>query len=266
MDDVNLRRDEIMTIARAQGRVIVEDLARRFAVTPQTIRKDLNELCDQRLLSRIHGGAVIASGVENVGYEARRFIARDEKQAIGAAAAALIPNNASLFVNIGTTTEEVARALLDHEGLMVITNNINVATILYRHPRIEVIIAGGPVRRSDGGIVGGAAVDFVRQFKVDFAVIGASAIDEAGALLDFDYREVRVSQAIIGNARQVILVADRLKLERSAPVRIGHVSQINVFITDRLVSPPLAAICRSHGVRVIETGSAADADSESENA
>jgi DeoR family glycerol-3-phosphate regulon repressor len=261
MEDLNLRRQEILAIARAQGRVSVEDLAGRFSVTPQTIRKDLNELCDQRLLSRVHGGALIASGVENIGYEARRFIAQDEKRAIGAAAAEIIPNNSSLFVNIGTTTEEVARALLDHEGLLVITNNINVATILYRHPRIEVIVAGGPVRRSDGGIIGAAAVDFIRQFKVDHAVIGASAIDEEGALLDFDYREVRVSQAIIGNARQVILVSDRLKFERSAPVRIGHISQVNVFVTDQLSSAPIAEQCRTHGVRVIEARpSAPDAE------
>ena len=252
MEDLNLRRQEILAIARVQGRVSVEELAGRFSVTPQTIRKDLNELCDQRLLSRVHGGALIASGVENIGYEARRFIAQDEKRAIGAAAAKIIPDNSSLFVNIGTTTEEVARALLDHEGLLVITNNINVATILYRHPRIEVIVAGGPVRRSDGGIIGGAAVDFISQFKVDHAVIGASAIDEEGALLDFDYREVRVSQAIIGNARQVILVSDRLKFERSAPVRIGHISQVNVFVTDQMISAPVAELCRAHGVRVIE--------------
>jgi DeoR family glycerol-3-phosphate regulon repressor len=252
VEDLNLRRQEILALARSQGRVNVEELAGRFEVTPQTIRKDLNELCEQRVLSRIHGGAVIASGVENVGYEARRFIAQDEKKAIGTAAAQLIPNNSSLFVNIGTTTEEVARALLDHEGLLVITNNIHVANILYHHPRIEVIIAGGPVRRTDGGIVGSAAVDFIRQFKVDHAVIGASAIDEEGALLDFDYREVRVSQAIIGNARQVILVSDRLKFERSAPIRIGHISQIDVFVTDQIVSAPVADLCRTHGVRIVE--------------
>jgi DeoR family glycerol-3-phosphate regulon repressor len=259
VDDVNLRRQEILALARSQGRVAVEDLSVRFAVTPQTIRKDLNDLCDQRLLSRVHGGAIIASGVENVGYEARRFISQDEKKAIGATAAALIPNNSSLFINIGTTTEEVARALLDHEGLLVITNNVNVATILYRQPRIDVIIAGGPVRRSDGGIVGSAAVDFISQFKVDHAVVGTSAIDESGALLDFDYREVRVSQAIISNARQVVLVSDRLKFERSAPVRIGHISQIDVFVTDRLLSAPVAELFRTHGVRVIEALAPGDA-------
>src|SRR5690606_5711544 len=121
------------------------------------------------------------------------------------------------------TTEQVAAALTSHRGLMVVTNNINVANILRKHPGIEVVIAGGVVRHADGGIVGEAAVEFINQFKVDYAVIGVSAIDEDGALLDYDYREVSVARAIIGNARHVILVADRMKLARTAPVRIGHI-------------------------------------------
>ncbi|MBN9264915.1 MAG: DeoR family transcriptional regulator, partial [Hyphomicrobium sp.] len=166
------RQDEIVALAKANGRVLVDELASRFSVTPQTIRKDLNDLCDTRVLTRIHGGALFPSGNENVKYEARRAIASVEKQAIGAAAAALIPNNSSLFINIGTTTEAVGEALADHHELMVITNNINVANRLRVFPGIEVVIAGGVVRGSDGGIVGEAAVDFIRQFKVDFAVIG----------------------------------------------------------------------------------------------
>ncbi|MFN3501556.1 MAG: DeoR/GlpR family DNA-binding transcription regulator, partial [Allorhizobium sp.] len=171
------RQAEIMTLAKEQGRVLVDELAARFAVTPQTIRKDLNDLCDARALNRIHGGAVFPSGNENVKYEARRSMAAGEKQAIGRAAANLIPDNSSLFINIGTTTEAVGEALVDHRELMVITNNINVANRLRVYPSIEVVIAGGVVRGSDGGIVGEAAVDFIRQFKVDFAVIGVSAID-----------------------------------------------------------------------------------------
>lgn len=253
MESITPRQREIVALARAQGRVNVEELAARYEVSAQTIRKDLNQLCDQRIMSRVHGGAVVASGVENLAYEARRFIARDEKAAIGRAAAALIPNDASLFINIGTTTEEVARALSDHHGLLVITNNLHVATLLYPHQNIEVIVAGGPVRRSDGGVIGAAAVDLIRQFKVDYAVIGTSAIDEDGALLDFDYREVRVSQAIIENARQCLLVADSTKFERSAPVRIGHLRDVDVFVTDRLDPPPLRELCRSEAIKLVET-------------
>lgn len=247
------RHAEIIQMAKDQGRVLVDDLALHFNVTPQTIRKDLNDLCDQRMLTRIHGGALFPSGIENLEYEARRKIAADEKEAIGAAAAKLIPDGASLFINIGTTTEAVSKALLDHNGLMVITNNINVANRMRVYPTIEVVIAGGVVRGSDGGIVGEAAVDFIRQFKVDYAVIGASALDHDGALLDFDYREVKVAQAIIENARQVILVSDSTKFERTAPVRIGHLSQVDTFITDRCEIPSIRKICEESEVRLIET-------------
>lgn len=252
MDDLNFRRVEILSIARAQGRVSVDDLAARFEVTPQTIRKDLNDLCDQRLLTRIHGGALFPSGIENVEYEARRKIAAEEKEAIGRAAAALIPDNASLFINIGTTTEAVSKALLDHSGLMVITNNINVANRMRVYPSIEVVIAGGVVRGSDGGVVGEAAVDFIKQFKVDYAVIGASAIDHDGAVLDYDFREVKVAQAIIANARHVILVSDSTKFERTAPVRIAQLSQVDTFITDRCTIPSIRKICAEAEVNLIE--------------
>lgn len=246
------RQSEILNLARMLGRVTVEDLSRRFEVSAQTIRKDLNELCERRSLTRVHGGAIISSGVENLAYEARRFVAAEEKRAIGVAAAALIPNGSSLFINIGTTTEEVANGLRSHEELLVITNNLNVAMQLYRHPRIEVVVAGGTVRRSDGAVIGSSANNLIQQFKVDYAIIGASAIDAEGALLDFDYREVQAAQAIIANARNVILVADSTKFRRTAPVRIGHISQIQTFVTDGGLPAGLANICQSHGIAVIE--------------
>jgi DeoR family glycerol-3-phosphate regulon repressor len=247
------RHKEILDLAKSQGKVLVEELASRFEITPQTIRKDLNELCEQKLLNRIHGGAVFPSGMENMQYEQRRQIAAQEKDSIGRAAARLIPDNASLFVNIGTTTESVGQALLDHGRLMIITNNINVANRLRVYPQFEVVIAGGVVRGTDGGIVGEAAVDFIRQFKVDFAVIGASAIDDDGALLDYDFREVKVAQAIIANARHVILVADSTKFERTAPVRIAHLSQVHTFVTDNCFVSNIRKICRENNVQLIET-------------
>lgn len=249
------RQIEIIDLAKSEGRVLVEELAARFSVTPQTIRKDLNDLCEAQALNRIHGGAIFPSGTENVRYEARRSIAAIEKQAIGRAAAGIIPNKSSLFINIGTTTEAVGEALLDHHELMVITNNINVANRLRIFPSIEVVIAGGVVRGTDGGIVGEAAVDFIRQFKVDYAVIGVSAIDNDGALLDYDFREVKVAQAIIANARHVILVSDSSKFDRTAPVRIGHLSQVHTFITDHCPVASIKGICRESNVNLVETAS-----------
>ncbi len=249
---VHPRHQEIVETARLVGRVGVDELAARFDVTPQTIRKDLNELCRARILSRVHGGAMFPSGTANMEYEQRRLICENEKQFIGRAAAEIIPDNASLFINIGTTTEAVSQALLKRDGLMVITNNINVANRMRVYKQFEIIIAGGVVRASDGGIVGEAAVDFIRQFSVDYAVIGVSAIDQSGALLDYDFREVKVAQAIIENSRHVILVADSTKAERTAPVRIGHLSQVDTFVTDVCKNDKIRAICAENDVELVQ--------------
>ncbi|WP_108880892.1 DeoR family transcriptional regulator [Anderseniella sp. Alg231-50] len=255
---------DILEIARREGRVDVETLALRFEVTPQTIRKDLNDLCDIEKLNRVHGGAVFPSNTVNMAYQARRDISADGKARIARAIAGLIPDNSSLILNIGTTTEQVAYALRRHQGLMVITNNLNVAYILSDAPGVEVVVSGGMVRKSDGGIVGAAAIDLIRQFKVDFAVIGVSAIDEEGCLLDFDYREVRVSQAILGQARTSILAADTSKFERRAPVQIGQLEDLDVFVTDEQPPRSIKKICNVAKVHLkvaeadLATGKAAE--------
>jgi DeoR family glycerol-3-phosphate regulon repressor len=250
----NNRQSKIIELLRQSGRVTVEDLAAHFGVTLQTIRRDLNDLSEAHRVVRVHGGAIVASGVENLAYEARQLVARPHKQLIGQAAAKLIPHNSSLFINIGTTTEEVARALSGHSGLLVITNNLHVANELYRQKAIEIFLTGGTMRHGDGGIVGAATVSQIEQFRVDTAIIGTSAIDATGTLLDFDIREVETSRAIIGHARKIVLVADSSKFSRSAPVRIAHLSEIDTFITDRLPSQAVADMCKECDVEVIEVG------------
>ena len=169
-------------------------------------------------------------------------------------AAELIPDGCSVIVNVGTTTEEVARALVARRDLVVITNNLNVVGILSGTPGKELILAGGIVRQSDGAIVGDEAVGFIRRFRADFAVIGASALDEDGAILDYDMREVAVARAIVENARRTILVCDRLKFERSAPVRICDVSDIHAFVTDAPPPRAFAEACARAGVEVAIAG------------
>ena len=256
----NYRQSEIVSLLRQSGRVAVEELATQFGVTLQTIRRDLNELSEAKLVVRVHGGAIIASGVANLAYEARQLVAHQHKRLIGAAAARLVPDNASLLINIGTTTEEVAKALAGHSGLLVITNNLHVANELHRNKSIEVIVTGGSIRQGDGGIVGAVTVAQIEQFRVDIAIIGTSAIDPSGTLLDFDVREVEISRAIIEHARKIVLVADSSKFSRSAPVRIAHLSEIDVFVTDRLPSQAIAEICQRCDVEVIETGGPIEAE------
>ena len=249
--DLSDRQQRILASARREGRVAVEPLAARHGVSPQTIRRDLNELCRRGLLSRVHGGAMPANSVSHVAYEERRHLAADAKARIAAAAARHIPDRCSLIVNIGTTTEQVARALYDKAGLVVITNNINVVNILTGAPGgNELVLAGGTVRQADGGIVGEAAVEFIRQFKVDCAVIGASALDADGTILDFDAREVSVARAIIASARRVILVADATKFERTAPIRICPLEAVDLFVTDAAPPASFRRACQAAGTAI----------------
>lgn len=245
-----LRHPDILQIARREGRVTVDGLATHFGVTVQTIRRDLTELSAAGMLERVHGGAILPSGVANIGYHDRRDLAPEAKAAIAAACATAIPEGCSLFLGIGTTTEEVARRLLRHRDLLVVTNNMNVAGILLENPECEIVLAGGALRRSDHGLVGPLTMRTIEQFKFDLAVIGCSALDEDGDLLDFDIQEVGVSQKIIERARSTYLVADATKFDRTAPVRVASLRDLKRFYTDFPVPPALATRCAGWGTEV----------------
>jgi DeoR family glycerol-3-phosphate regulon repressor len=232
---------------QSQGSVTVEYLAEQLGVTLQTVRRDVQRLADDGLLTRFHGGVRVP--VENIAHQQRQHLNAAGKTRIAHAVAAEVPNDCSLILNIGTTTECIARALLHHSGLRVITNNLNVASILSTNVNCEVIVVGGVVRSRDQGIVGEAAVDFIRQFKVDIAIIGISGIEADGSLRDFDYREVKVSQTILAHAREVWLAADISKFNRPAMVEVGKLSQIARLFTDAAPPDPFPALLNEAKVR-----------------
>jgi DeoR family glycerol-3-phosphate regulon repressor len=240
---LSFRQTEILEIARSDGRVVVELLAERFNVTVQTIRRDLSDLADMGHLDRVHGGAVIKTGVTNIGYEERRRMNESAKAAIGRLCALAIPDNSSMILNLGTTTEAVARELLNHRNITVVTNNMNVANILVANESCEIMVAGGGLRRTDGGLVGDLTTEFMSQFKVDYAIVGTSALDPDGDLLDYDLAEVRVSKTILRQARQAYLVCDASKLDRSAPARLASLGDLDAIFTDRPLPDALARRC-----------------------
>ncbi|MCK0170787.1 DeoR/GlpR family DNA-binding transcription regulator [Aliiroseovarius sp. S1123] len=245
-----LRKSEILNIARREGKVTVDRLVELLGVTPQTIRRDLTELSDEGALDRVHGGAVLPSSTANIGYDARRQLNQSAKVDIARACARQIPNDCCIFLNIGTTTEAVAQELLHHKGLLVVTNNINIAVILSANPDVQVIVSGGSLRRSDGGLVGELATDLIRRFRFDISVIGCSALNNAGDMLDFDLHEVSVSHAIMAQSDKVWLAADHSKFERKAPIRIGSMADVDVIFTDQTLPKDCAALCDSSGTKV----------------
>ena len=238
----NPRQLQLLEEVRQRQSATVEQLAEILDVTLQTVRRDIQKLAEMGVLVRFHGGVRMPSAtVENIAHPRRQTMHADGKARIAKAVAQAVPNGCSLILNIGTTTEAIAKALLNHRGLRVITNNLNVAAILSSNAECEVIVAGGVVRTRDRGIIGEAAVDFMRQFKVDIAIIGVSAMESDGTLRDFDLREVKVAQTIIEQGREVWLAADHSKFERQAMVELAKLHQIDRLFTD---APPPAAFAR----------------------
>ncbi len=248
----NPRQSLLLDEVRAHGSVSVEALADRFGVTLQTVRRDVKLLSDAGLLARFHGGArVPSSTTENIEYRQRQLLNEPAKQRIARAVAAAVPAGCSLLINIGTTTEAIARELLRHKGLRVITNNLNVAAILSGNPDCEVIVAGGIVRSRDRGIVGEITVDFIQQFKVDIGLIGISGIEADGTLRDFDFREVKVARAIIEHSREVWVAADHSKFNRPAMVELARLDQLDMLFTDLVPPAPFPALLAQAGVNCV---------------
>lgn len=245
------RRRAIVEAVHRRGYVSNEDLARLFDVAVQTIRRDIRTLEAEGALIRHHGGASASSSVENIAYAQRQIRNRREKDAIGAAAAAVIPDDASLFVNIGTTTEAFARALASHRGLRIITNNLHVAALLVGSEDCHVVVTGGTVRMRDGGILGGDSLTMLDRYRADYGVIGISGIDEDGTLLDYDQEEIRASELIRANSRKILLLADHTKFSRRPLMNAGNIAGVSAFVTDRAPPEKVRALLEAHGVELL---------------
>lgn len=252
----------IMELVSRNGFQSIDVLASQFGVSPQTVRRDVNGLCERGLLRRRHGGVDLPPTTENLAYTARQVLNNAAKRKVGNLLAAEIADGASLFLGIGTTPEACAHALADHQGLRVMTVNLNAALAFSRNPDCEVIIAGGKLRGLDNDVVGVEAVAFFGRFIVDHGIYGVGGVDVDGTLLDFTEDEVRVRQSLAGNCRQKLLVLDHSKFGRGATVRGGHITEASAVFTDKPAPPEIAALLHEAGVRLIVADEVAAIPSE----
>lgn len=192
------------------------------------MNKDLSQLVQQLLPEICHGGV--------------NRLDRQEERRIARLVTNHIPDHASLFMNFGTITEEVARILGNRKGLRVITNSLNIAEIMSGNSDFEVIIAGGVIRPGNRCIIGQASIDFIHQFRVDFSIIGISGIESDGALLNFDFGEARIAKAMIANSRQIFVVAAHRTFGCNALVRLGHLSQVHALFTSQPLPKAMARV------------------------
>ena len=241
------RQAQIAEMVREKQFLTVEALAAHFDVATQTIRRDLNTLCDLGLARRRHGGIERMSQTGNVAYGSRQILNRKAKMAIARNVARHIPDHASLAFSIGTTPELVAEALLDHEGLKIYTNNLNIALLCCKNQSFKVSIAGGRIRPGDCDILGPSVGSFFSAYHVDFGIYGVAGVGEDGTLLDFHEEEVRARQVIRENARRTLLVLDHSKFSRHAHIRGGSIDEADQIFCEARPPQPIPDLIAASG-------------------
>ena len=245
------RSHHIIEMVRASGFLTIDSLAEHFCVTPQTIRRVVNRLCDYGLLKRRHGGVEPPAPERNLAYQARQVLNLDEKQCIARRLAADIPERASLFFGIGTTPEQCAVALANHAHLKIMTNNLNVAMILCHNPACEITIAGGRIRNQDRDVIAGEAHQFFDRYSVDIGIFGVGGVAEDGSLLDFSPDEAAMRRSLMQHCRQRYLVLDHSKFGRKATVRSGHLGEASAIYTDLPIPENIATQLTATNVRLV---------------
>lgn len=226
------RQKQILAAVQEVGFTTIENLAVRFEVSPQTVRREIIRLQEQNYLQRFHGGAGLASGGIRSAYAQKLTVSPQGKQRIGKALAGIIPAGASVFFDVGTTVEAAARALLGKPGLRVVTASVSVAQIFCQGGVFDVVVTGGVTRGANGSLVGQQAIATIAGFRFDYAILGIGGFDDDGAPMDFDLEKIAVRQAAMARSRQTVILADHSKFNQVGTARIADPAKVDLVVVD----------------------------------
>lgn len=234
-DGLNRRQVAIVDLVGRLGFAATGQLVDHFGVTSQTIRRDIAMLCDRGLVSRFHGGA--ARGSTDIARSERAALAQGSQVAsirLAELVVEHVPDGASLFVNAGPVSGDLAEVLIaSRRGLRIVTGSILVANTLRQNPTFDVKIAGGRVRRENGTVRGDEAAGFLSQFRVDISLIGAEAIDQDGSVLESDMHEIGMNELAVRNSGRVFLIVGSAAFGRAVHRRLTGLAEISLIFADR---------------------------------
>lgn len=237
---------------RKQGKVTVPELSSTFGVSEITVRRDLNELAEQGLVQRTHGGAVSPMDTLPEPPVIQRMQEnRPLKIRIARAAAQLVDDGDTIFLSSGSTTTYVARQLVDRRNLTVVTNSISVATELAIAEHITVVVLGGMLRSSELSMVGHITEQALKEVRIDKVILGMRAISPEGGLTNDYLPEVMTDRAILQVASEIYLVADHTKLGKTASAFVAPMDRIAKLVTNYEADPDLLEDIRQMGIEVI---------------
>ena len=241
--DLTLRQQKIVNYLKLHSEVQIDQLSSIFSVTTQTIRRDVNLLCEKGLARRTHGGLSLPANLINTTYQFRSEIESEVKIAMAQAVAKQIPEGATVMMGIGTSVTYVAQFLAVFKTLRIITNNLQVAKILENSPNIEVYLCGGLLRSEHQDLVGHSVLKFFGDFEADIGIVGCGSITPNLSAMEHEPQEAEISKAIIANSRQHWLLADSSKWGRFASVKVAKLSSFSCIYTNKKGLPSELPIC-----------------------
>ena len=243
------RQTHILERIRQQGGVKVADLVRDLDVSDMTIRRDLDALAQSGLVVKVHGGATALNqhAAHEPGFGAKSSLQRREKEAIAAAAAALVAPGTAIGLSAGTTTHIVAQRLLDVPALTVVTNSVWVADVLHQRgaPDQTVLLTGGRRTPSDA-LVGPFAVAALKTVHLDQVFMGVHGFDAKAGLTTPNILEAETNRALVAAGRQLVVVADHTKWGAVGMNSITPLDQVNVLVSDDGLDPAARAVIGDH--------------------
>jgi len=243
------RHHRILSLLLTHGRIETDNLAETLNVSRETVRRDLLKLESAGKVRRVHGGVIAAESPPEQPFGMRRQVNARAKQRIATAAARLLKPGECCFVDAGTTTAAFAVELAKVPGIAVITNSFDVAsTMRARQPDADVLLLGGQLGSDVPATYGEIAIAQIERFRVDWAVISPVALHPEHGATDYLLPEAEMARAMIANAAQLILLADRSKIGEISRVRLCTCQDIDVLVTDKGGHPLLAAL-ESAGVK-----------------
>lgn len=250
-DKKDKRRAALMSIAEERGYITLAEAAEALGVSAQTIRRDMNELEKLGRVKRTHGGITFTGALDQRAWRQRQRSQTAEKKSIAERIAGIVTDGATIFLDIGTTCEEVALALLARRNLKIVTYSIRSAAVFDDREDFTVAIPGGIVRHIDGAILGAGGDDFISQFSFDYDIIAVSGIDMQGRLRDDDEFEVLRVRTAIAHARQTLLALTTDKIGTGGLVKLCDLSEIDVVVANDELPEPLRDLVLAKDVELV---------------
>lgn len=245
------RQPKILELVRERGSCGISELAETFGVSLETIRRDLRPLADSGQVLKLHGNVMLPNSMQEPSFQARMRENAEAKERMARATFELIDDGASLMIETGSTMNYVARRICERAGLTVVTNSVEIARIMASRQHHRIYLAGGELRIDDGAALGNAAIDFVRQFTVQYGVISAGSISATAGLTNYDLRDSEFCNALLRQSRTRIAVLDGSKFDQQTLVRVCALSDIDILVTDSRPGDDLRHALADAGVRIV---------------